>query len=614
MEIDAEVRSIHKLQDYSFLVPDYQREYVWEVDNQVDQFLEDINNEYDAGTSDQSYFIGSIIIVKNGDKYDVIDGQQRLTTIVIALCAFRNLLKHLTLDAKQKNWFETIEQWLSKFDPEADETQVRLELQYEESKNYLGKLILGEPYQDESTTSIKKMKKAYEQIKQHLLSEHLHHTGDNNNKGTNIDALVNFARYFLTKIELVVIQSENLGSALKIFETINQRGAGLNAMDLVKNLLFSQVDEKDFQKIKKLWKEINQNLQSCNEEQSPLRFLRYFLMARYHNGILREDEIYKWIISAEGILATQYNNKPLELANELVKLSKRYAALVNATMLKKDGGQYPAVSRLGFINKCKSRQHLVLLLALKVQCSDEVIEALARELESFFFFSNTIGIQAKYNERLFTRWAVRLRNVGDTDQLKTVVDDTLLLYIKEKLSDFKQAFLSLKHSHYTPGYRQRYILGQLENKLRCISGSKSLHELSFFNNLQIEHILPQTPKDKQQLPNEFKDFDDYENYVGFLGNVTLLESVINQAVNKCNDLHGSWFEAKQTEYKNSEVKMTALLDHKYTIGKDTSLNSFKSQYGYEFSEWNKESIQQRQTILLDLAMDTWLLNGKRLDS
>ena len=52
-----------------------------------------------------------------------------------------------------------------------------------------------------------------------------------------IDKTIEDIRYFLTKVELVKILSENLSSALKIFETINQRGAGLNAMDLIKNLL-----------------------------------------------------------------------------------------------------------------------------------------------------------------------------------------------------------------------------------------------------------------------------------------------------------------------------------------------------------------------------------------
>lgn len=88
----------------------------------------------------------------------------------------------------------------------------------------------------------------------------------------SLNGLISFARFFLTKVELVVIESENLSSALKIFETINQRGASLNAMDLVKNLIFSQIKEEQFSAIKTTWKSITNNLESCGESDNPLRF------------------------------------------------------------------------------------------------------------------------------------------------------------------------------------------------------------------------------------------------------------------------------------------------------------------------------------------------------
>ena len=602
MEIKAAVHSVSELKKYFFLVPDYQREYVWKVDDQVEQFLEDIDNEYDNRKIDQkSYFIGSIIIVKNAGKYDVIDGQQRLTTIVLTLCAFRDLLKTKELDANQQEVLNEIIQWLTRYDLKTRAHQPRLELQYEESKDFLDQLVLGERYTDEKTTSIKKMQGAYDCIKDWLA----------NNFQNSTEELADYATYFLLSIEVVVIESENLSSALKIFETINQRGAGLNAMDLVKNLLFSQAKESDFQKIKDRWKEINRNLQACNEEQSPLRFLRYFLMARYHDGILREDEIYKWIISAKGKKATSFETNPLQLANELVKLSKRYADLVNATMYKRDGGEYPAVTRIGFINKYKSRQHLVLLLALKEGADTSLIETLANELESFFFFSNSMGIQAKYNERLFTQWAVALRKVDDPQELALVMNNTLVPYVKEKLGAFKQAFLNLHHTHYNPLYCQRYVLGRIENTLRKQAGMTE-HGLLFIDSLQIEHILPQTPKE-DVLTDEFDDKDDYNNSVSMFGNVTLLESNINQAVNQCNDLTGDWFEDKQKEYAKSDILCTNLLHHEYGIGKQTQLNTVKADYAYTFYSWDKQAIQNRQQILLKLVFNTWLLNGQRLD-
>ena len=74
MKIDAKVQSISKLKDYFFLVPDYQREYVWKPDDEVEQFLIDIENEYSPDAKEQrNYFLGSIIIVNNDRCFDVVD-------------------------------------------------------------------------------------------------------------------------------------------------------------------------------------------------------------------------------------------------------------------------------------------------------------------------------------------------------------------------------------------------------------------------------------------------------------------------------------------------------------------------------------------------------------
>lgn len=602
MEIDAQVKSISKLKDYFFIVPDYQREYVWKPEDQVEQFLIDIDNEYDENTDLQkSYFIGSIIIVANKEKYDVIDGQQRLTTIVLTLCALRDLLREQELDSKQSKYLQNVEELLSDFDMDSDETQLRLELQYEESKDYLKNLILKEDFNDEKSDSIKKMEKAYFKIYAHLqlyLEE-------------SLDSLVKYARYFLTKIELVVIESENLSSALKIFETINQRGSSLNAMDLVKNLLFSKAKPSEFNSIKDIWKELVSYLQKCGEENTPLRFLRYFLMSRYYDGILREDDIYKWFLTDEGKKETKYETHPVVFAKELKSLSKRYSDLVIATELVKDGGTYPSITNIGFINKYRSRQHLILLLALHENVSDDVIEYLGMQLESFFFYSNTLGIQAKNNENLFSKWAIKLRNKNDILAVANIVSETIVPYLKDKLGDFITKFKTISHLHYSPNYRERYVLGKIENTIlgKC---NLPIQGKDFLNTLQIEHILPQTPKNGL-LTDEFADMTDYKSFVYRLGNVTLLESTINQAVNNFNDLNDDWYVKKQNEYNNSSIISTKLLDHEFSIGTHTALNRFKNEYNFEFIKWNKESIEERQQKMLDLVFETWKFNNKQLN-
>src|SRR5450759_1621281 len=74
-----------------YIVPDYQREYVW-TEKEVNQLLEDINEQIDAD-SKKEYFIGMVLVSPSEQKnhYEVIDGQQRLTTLFLLLCALRHL-------------------------------------------------------------------------------------------------------------------------------------------------------------------------------------------------------------------------------------------------------------------------------------------------------------------------------------------------------------------------------------------------------------------------------------------------------------------------------------------------------------------------------------------
>ena len=76
-----------------YIVPDYQREYVW-TDKEVHQLLEDIGEQIDAGTT-REYFIGTVLVSPTEQKnhYEVIDGQQRLTTFFLLLCALKHLFR-----------------------------------------------------------------------------------------------------------------------------------------------------------------------------------------------------------------------------------------------------------------------------------------------------------------------------------------------------------------------------------------------------------------------------------------------------------------------------------------------------------------------------------------
>ena len=76
-----------------YIVPDYQREFVW-TDKEVQQLLNDIDEQVDYGSS-REYFVGTVLVSPSVDKnhYEVIDGQQRLTTFFLLLCALRHMFQ-----------------------------------------------------------------------------------------------------------------------------------------------------------------------------------------------------------------------------------------------------------------------------------------------------------------------------------------------------------------------------------------------------------------------------------------------------------------------------------------------------------------------------------------
>ena len=601
MDVKSDVLNIANLSNYFFVVPDYQREYVWKANDQVQQYLQDIDAEVG---SQQSYFLGSIIVVKNNNnKYDVIDGQQRLTTIVITLCALRRLLQEMETDSTIADQIkDKIKSVLYDINLETLSYDVRLELQYEESKNFLSCLIKNEKYSDIDTPSIERMKEAYQTIYD-FYSQKFNSDGEKD----TLKAI----HYLLTKVEIVMIKTESISSALKIFETINQRGTGLNAMDLVKNLLFRSVGESEFNKIKEIWKVITQNLHACGEDGSPMRFLRYFLLARYYEGseVLREDAIYKWLISNEGKDATKYEDYPLAFAKELATFSKRYSDMVNSTEKCFDNPLYPKVAGIGFVNKYKTRQHLILLMSLDSGCPKEVLEYLAEQIESYYFFCVTMRIQAKLHESQFAKWAKLFRGKSSQQEIIEVVDKTLYPFLRDRVLKFKTDFLSAHHDLYNPLYRQRYVLGKLENTISAAS-NLPMKPVGMYP-YQVEHILPQIPKDDNHVG--YESAEEYYADVYKLGNVTLLEGTMNQALNKCNDLSSNWFQSKQAEYCKSDITMTKLLDNNFQIGINTALNRYKNDAGYSFPIWNSEAIERRQAILMDTAFDAWRINGKRLD-
>jgi len=362
-----------KNQDYNisgifknfYVVPDYQREYVWE-EKHVMQLLEDIldgfNNERNS-----EYFIGSIVVCENDGMFQVIDGQQRLTTLFLALASIK---KHL--NSFDENTSD-IDNMLFSKTRNKNGKQVdafRLELQYEHCHDILDKITRGNSADDYNfkSKSERNIVEAFNTVDDFL-----------SNNFKELEETQDFLGYFLNNVKMIQIETPKISDALKIFETINERGVGLNPMDLLKNLIFRNVEPEQFTKLKEKWKNITDLIE--NNDEKTLRFLRYFIMANYDvkkpNGeeIIREDEIYDWITKNES--QCSYESDPFGFVDFLHANANAY---VNYVKGRDNSGEQNIY--LGNIKKLgKSfRQHHMLLLAAK-DLNTKHFNYLAKQIE-----------------------------------------------------------------------------------------------------------------------------------------------------------------------------------------------------------------------------------------
>lgn len=585
-----------------YIVPDYQREYVW-TDKEVHQLLEDINEQIDAGAT-REYFIGTVLVAPTNQKnhYEVIDGQQRLTTFFLLLCA----LKHVFRGEAQR---QVVSGLISTSYTDSDgetRTSLKLEPRYENAGEVMAKLVELDSDPQAVRAGIQAAGIASFGSLENLISAYgtlYRYLQDNYDDASK---LKKYWGYLANNVVFIQI-STDVSSALKIFETINERGVGLNPMDLLKNLLFTQVKQEQFTQLKDEWKKITKPLEK--EKEKPLRFLRYFLMANYvikndrGDAVVREDEIYDWFIDKANSALCDYANKPFEFVRKVIRNVENYLAFGNG--LGNDGKPSLAMDSLKRLAGGAFSLHYVLLLAAAA-LPKPLFEHFVTQLESFLFYYIFTKTPTKDLERNFSLWADELRTIAavtDPVQQRVALNafmadrfENNMAAKSQELSDALKRF-----SLYTmQQYRTRYLLARLTQHVdMAFSGLKVPGSLEPYTSLEIEHILPDTPtaelREKWATENPTADYDDYKNR---LGNLTLLEKPINIVAG--ND----FYAAKQVEYRKSGNYLTRSLVELTNVGQNTSITRINEKLE-AFLAWDAQSIEKRHDLLMTLARDVW---------
>lgn len=235
------------------IVPRWQRDYAWDPDEHVMKLLDDLNEFWERSQTDAGryYLLGQVIVVVNEDEeYEIVDGQQRLTTVFLLLVALLNAMR-ARVDVTARPYSTTFA--ILDLAVESPDEGIRLRSPYQDGTKVLKHLFehgktnvaaLGELFQPQ-----RNLLNVYE-VLEDWIDENL----------TDESSVVAYAELILNKVYFTRLSIEDIPLALDYFEKMNRRGLPLAAADLLKNFMFAQVPDREFEGLTDSWNEMAKEL------------------------------------------------------------------------------------------------------------------------------------------------------------------------------------------------------------------------------------------------------------------------------------------------------------------------------------------------------------------
>jgi hypothetical protein len=519
-----------------------------------------------------------------------------MTTTSIFVKALINFISE-KIDKNQgalSNYVQIIDKMIRDFDTNIGKHRNRISFLYVENSEYMEEF-----YEAEHVGILNKVKLTGTQTNLYVAYETLFALLENHFVG-DIEGLQKFLSYFLNKVVFSVVFTEDLKHALYIFQTLNDRGVGLAPTDLLKNLLLMRAGH-DSDKIVAEWKTFVATIERGNRLNQNIkidRFLRHYLMARYGKHDLKVTDAFKYLESNQDEL--DITNKPLDFLKEIKSRAEHYVAYYEGKHLSSEESVESLVNmrELRFMS-----QLLLLMFADKIP--KDLFKDFCKRIENLLFAYTITGKLTKDFESLFCKWTKKIAEIDTVQKYDEFINNDFDEEFNSQKNSFELRFLELSQAGQTK-YRQRYVLSKLGQYLeRAITHSdiksrKTIEE----ENKEIEHILPQNPPEdlKIRFESTLNDGESYSEFVQKLGNLTLLPKAVNIVSGN------KFFEEKTKEYlgPSQGFILTKSICEDLTLGENTLMNKVIQHSEIQpFSEWNRDSILERQRQLTKLAMLVW---------
>lgn len=539
---------IQKSMGCQFVIPVYQRNYTWKAKEEVEVFLDDTERLLYKESS--AHFFGIVIYLDlprafNHHEYQVVDGQQRLTTIFLTLYA----LKHIAQQDNDDSAFPEKLDDMYLINKYIEDASMKLKLKpLVSDDNVYVKIVDGNLKAITSEEQNTNVYKNYIAIKNRI------------GKWLSDDYSLEAVLDALQKLYIVTIPLLNTDDPQQIFESINSKGAPLTAADLIRNyLLMGEEDVEQERLYEKYWKPLEAKVEDSKELEE---FFRLFLANQTYD-LPKKKEVY----SAFKLWCDDEEVSKQEIFEKINQYMGYYWALYQEEDTVK------SLPALRFFRRNPSVMPAPFLMEMykfydEQKISPRTLDAIIDLVDIYLTRRALVARDTSEITRFFPGF---LRHVilATGDKYENIVDNVKYFLINEtrftamKMPTDQDLRDFLSHNDAYVLKCTRSVL----DKLELVDNSAQVD----LSNLSVEHLLPQTATDywKKYVPE-----DEYDQYVGLIGNLTLATSLNNSQMG--ND---EWDKKKQILEQTRHIKLNEEL--------------------LSYNEWTKADIENRTQQMID---------------